>query len=462
MFPSYNGKIVAGGSAARNNAAESHEESIGDVDTEEQDEPSSYQRPEVVDELSSFRQKWQRELQNSPENVPQLSPAKRKQAVEQEDTPEAIDDKAQALFLKGVQHEQDGKLYEAVKFYRQAVQLVPDIETRLYEASKAKSQPIEVELETLSLEETREQISSAEGGGVEEEDEEEGDMLLRFQRVFLRERTVCQPKFPQNSTHFSSLPMEIILYIMRWVVSSELDLRVLDLSCSSVCRGFYLAARDPEIWRLACVRVWGVNCGSLSNFESWRQMYIQRPHIHFHGCYISKTTYIRAGENSFQDQTYRPWHLVEYYRYLRFFPEGVVLMLTTSDDPSVSLRELKYRRPRNSTVLRGHYRLHEDRVSILLKRETDKTNAANNRVRSNKRKDAVWSEPSEQTFHLELQIASNRSRRHVQLLWVKYWIITHRGGSESTTKFDLIGSRFTPYHFSRVKSYTTESENVLQ
>lgn len=48
--------------------------------------------------------------------------------------------------------------------------------------------------------------------------------------------------------------MEIILYIMKWVVSSEMDLRVLEQSCSSVCRGFYLAARDPEIWRLACVR----------------------------------------------------------------------------------------------------------------------------------------------------------------------------------------------------------------
>lgn len=44
------------------------------------------------------------------------------------------------MFLKGVQYEQDGKLYEAVKFYRQAVQLVPDIEFRLYEMSKAKTQ----------------------------------------------------------------------------------------------------------------------------------------------------------------------------------------------------------------------------------------------------------------------------------------------------------------------------------
>lgn len=44
------------------------------------------------------------------------------------------------MFFKGVQHEQDGKLYEAVKFYRQAVQLVPDIEFRLYEVTKARAQ----------------------------------------------------------------------------------------------------------------------------------------------------------------------------------------------------------------------------------------------------------------------------------------------------------------------------------
>lgn len=42
------------------------------------------------------------------------------------------------LFLKGVENEQNGKLYEAIQFYRRAVQLVPDIEFRLYDASKVK------------------------------------------------------------------------------------------------------------------------------------------------------------------------------------------------------------------------------------------------------------------------------------------------------------------------------------
>lgn len=65
-------------------------------------------------------------------------------------------------------------------------------------------------------------------------------------------------------------------------------------------------------------RTWGVNCGtSTGSYKSWRDMFIERPRVNFNGCYISKNTYIRNGENSFQDQFYRPWYLVAYYRYLR-------------------------------------------------------------------------------------------------------------------------------------------------
>jgi F-box protein 9 len=40
------------------------------------------------------------------------------------------------------------------------------------------------------------------------------------------------------------------------------------------------------------------------------------------GVYISRATYIRQGEQSL-DTFYSPWHLVEYYRYIRFFPDGL-------------------------------------------------------------------------------------------------------------------------------------------
>ena len=70
--------------------------------------------------------------------------------------------------------------------------------------------------------------------------------------------------------------------------------------------------------QLSIFRVWGVNCGTFEpRYISWRDMYLHRPRLSYNGCYISKTTYMRHGENSFQDQFYRPWHLVEYFRYLR-------------------------------------------------------------------------------------------------------------------------------------------------
>ncbi|KAJ9584370.1 hypothetical protein L9F63_021281, partial [Diploptera punctata] len=210
--------------------------------------------------------------------------------------------------------------------------------------------------------------------------------------------------------------------------------------------------------------VWGVNCGGLTQYDSWRKMFIERPRLHFNGCYISKTTYIRNGENSFQDQFYRPWHIVEYYRYLsgHVFPEGLVLMLTTPDDPLSSLGQLRYRIPKNTAVLSGHYRLVDDRVVLVLRRQdTTSTKTVNNRYRGRRRE--TLQELGEQTFHLELQIVSYRNRTHAQLVWQRYSVFTRfRNGQENTTTFDLPGNRYPPFWFSRVKSYTAESENPLQ
>lgn len=47
---------------------------------------------------------------------------------------------AKVLFLKGIELERSGKLYEAIQFYKRAVQLVPDIEIRLDYATKKKSE----------------------------------------------------------------------------------------------------------------------------------------------------------------------------------------------------------------------------------------------------------------------------------------------------------------------------------
>ena len=46
---------------------------------------------------------------------------------------------ARDLFLEGVEHEQNGKLYEAILQYKKALHLVPDIEFKVFNFLKDKS-----------------------------------------------------------------------------------------------------------------------------------------------------------------------------------------------------------------------------------------------------------------------------------------------------------------------------------
>lgn len=142
-----------------------------------------------------------------------------------------------------------------------------------------------------------------------------------------------------------------------------------------------------------------MNCGSSpKHYLSWRTMFIDRTRLNFNGCYIGKITYFRHGENSFQDQFHRPWHLVAYYRYLRFFPDGLVLVLTSSDEPAQCVGQMKYRNAR-SPVLKGYYRLKDDRVTLIVQRDGDDNIKKSTFKSSNKRRDNLH-ESAEQTFHM--------------------------------------------------------------
>ena len=112
-------------------------------------------------------------------------------------------------------------------YYRQALQLVPDIESRVSHGE--------------------------EGGRTEEEEEGEGrgrvseDSLPGLVPSFhdLSHDAVCEPKSPSSTSpghtvkifgtnpytqevHISALPAEVLCYILRWVVSAQLDMRALE------------------------------------------------------------------------------------------------------------------------------------------------------------------------------------------------------------------------------------------
>uniref|UniRef100_A0A8C5HG95 F-box only protein 9 n=1 Tax=Gouania willdenowi TaxID=441366 RepID=A0A8C5HG95_GOUWI len=197
-----------------------------------EDEDESSDDPNLQLELSVFRDQWMSELKpNSGESgrgqrLLRAKSLKRSQEL-------AREEKATELFLRAVQEEQNGAVYEAIKFYRMAMQLVPDIEFKIN-----YNRPADADR----------------GGGnymdnCDAEDEIE-DLLAYFEQQLTVESAfpkICIPEHEMTQVHISALPREILMYIFRWVVSCDLDMRALE-QLSLVCRGFYICARSDPLY----------------------------------------------------------------------------------------------------------------------------------------------------------------------------------------------------------------------
>ncbi|XP_055384860.1 F-box only protein 9 [Condylostylus longicornis] len=443
------------------------------LESEEEEDESSSITPldsmpnQLQNALEEFREKWQKELKTpsqprsecvtektSENTTPERSFVPNSNQFTTEET------KALNFFTQAVDLEKRGKVYDALIFYRKAVQIDPKIEFKFYETT-IKAQTNQPKIESTS---NKTESHNKDHNISKEEDLTDVDLYKRFQNDLIKnqyfiKRSNADMGVIATTKHLNDLPMEIIYNILRWVVSSQLDIRSLE-QVATVCKGLYLCARDNEMWRLICLKVWGVNTGSLSNspYCSWREMYIERKRVHFHGCYISKTTYLRYGENSFQDQFYRPVQLIEYYRYFRFLPDGNVLMWTTAEEPAQAVSKLKNINQLRPEILRGHYRFHGDIVIIMMKRNVKQNPSIISKRRGNFCNDLEGS----YSYYIEFKIINKTKRRFCQLQWNNYSIVQTKNKREITTDFDVTSSKYPPLWFSRVKSYHLEAEIPLQ
>ncbi|CAB4011541.1 F-box only 9-like, partial [Paramuricea clavata] len=410
---------------------------------------------DLQDELSSFRRQWQEELeQKSRSNSPQLQQEtssdenigeQRKQSLKPADTDESIESRAKVLFLTGASLEQKGKIPEAIRYYRQAIQLLPDIESRLSDFNElVPKNESSQEIFTPDLNDDDDGTASNYNMNLYTSKDLE-DVVRDFDKLSVK--GICEPEFPTTKTHISALPAELLMYIFKWVVSQRLDLRSLE-RIAQVCKGFYALARDAEIWRLACIRIWGVNLGSTVSWNgSWREMYLKRAHVLCNGVYISKVSYTRPSEPTFYQQ-YTPYQLIIYYRYLRFFTDGSVLFLTSPEEPHLSLSKLSLKNESTNNVWNGNYRLVGNKVLLVIQRVD---NYGHSRRRGRRPSPLV----SERVFHMELQLQNTKKKRNNKLTWIQYTCQTFCRNSETTTvsQFDLDNEQFCAFHFSRVKSY---------
>ncbi|XP_070533439.1 F-box only protein 9-like [Ptychodera flava] len=417
-----------------------------DVSDEEEEEENA-NNPSIEVELANFRQKWQDELSGGPnKSFRNVQTVKKNKKNEEQAT---VEERAKHLFLQGVNAEKNGDLYEAIRYYRQAVQLVPDIEFKITDYVGGGSAV------TVDEDESDENEST----DSYREDDKLPDVTQHLQSLTIDTKSHCEPRFPQTATHISALPVEVLMYILRWVVSTELDMRSLE-QVSLVCRGFFACARDPEIWKIACTRVWGINCHLTKEYKTWRSMFIDRPHLKCNGVYISKASYIRHGEQSL-DSFYRPWHTVEYYRYIRVFPDGEIQMLTSPETPYTIIPKLRTKYSKLSGVLSGHYRIVKDKIFAVLNKTDIKI--YDRSVRRYRRQKSNVPLETEQTFHVEMIVHNVRGIPQAKLSWDHYSCHTlYRSTNQtSTAEFELDINKYPPFYFSRVKSYTATATSPL-
>lgn len=406
------------------------------LEGEEEDEvissaPHEYRDPrDMNDQLDAFRQQWRSELR--------LRRGGRHEEAQQE-----VEAQARALFIMGTKLEQDGALYEAVSYYRRAMQLVPDIEAK-----------IEYPRGTRDRQESESSVDSFDG------EELDSDLVSRFHNLQLEDNKLCSPGYQQRACHISVLPYEVIIYILKWVITSELDMTSLE-KVAQVCRGFYLCARDEELWRLSCYRVWGKTSGKVKKYGCWRNMFIERPHLQFVGCYISKMTYDREGERSL-DNFYRSWHTINYFRYIRFFCTGEMLMMTSPEDPSVSLQKMRDKQQKVSGMLKGSYRVSGSKVTGTLRRETVPETTSIPRYKRLKNQNIQME--LQQSYHVEFEIQHHKKRNGHKLVWLNYSVRNFNRSTGDTTvnEFDLNNKSFPSLVFSRVKSFSIAVDTPLQ
>ena len=163
----------------------------------------------------------------------------------------------------------------------------------------------------------------------------------------------------------------------------------------------------------------------------FRRLYIETPRVRFDGVYIAVCRYLRQGlsENAWVNVT----HEIIYHRYLRFFSDGTVLSLLTSDQtPPREIIPVLNPSLRMKGIFLGFWELHDSVVYI--------TSLA----------DPTGSSTMPYVFQVTLQLNSRPLGRWNKLTILAYDSVHVESGEMIPV---AINQEKTQFMFSKVKSY---------
>ncbi|CAD6501371.1 BgTH12-01623 [Blumeria graminis f. sp. triticale] len=281
------------------------------------------------------------------------------------------------LYEQAVEREDQGHLGDSLDLYRRAFRINEDVQC-MYQN---KHFPLSSETVTHNIisnepiEPGSKELPFSTGQNVTRE------MNSGFSE-FSVESVLSDPRDTSLPCPITELPDEIIVHIF-------MNLAVIDVASfarvAQVCKKLaYFVATEEQIWKKVCLssevgfgamhfewqrdvlggQLLQTTCRSPSSnshdeviqFEkntisevllhkvyrsSWCQMFRLRPRIRFNGCYISTVNYMRPGQSDPAQSSWNtPVHIVTYYRYLRFFRDGSMVSLLTTNEPMSVIHHL--------------------------------------------------------------------------------------------------------------------------
>ncbi|KAJ3287032.1 hypothetical protein HDU79_006014 [Rhizoclosmatium sp. JEL0117] len=154
-----------------------------------------------------------------------------------------------------------------------------------------------------------------------------------------------KPKDESRKVALSVLPSELITHIMRW--SLVLDFASL-VQLASTCRYFHYQTLSAGLWRWLCNKHYSrpsytyesiaLNIQLAERYRNcWLTMWCEKPRVSFDGLYVSRINYGRQGYAESHNNVFLN---VTYYRFIRLFKDGSMLIWTTTLEAKEALRDL--------------------------------------------------------------------------------------------------------------------------
>ncbi|CUS25041.1 LAQU0S25e00562g1_1 [Lachancea quebecensis] len=335
---------------------------------------------------------------------------------------EAVD-----LWKKGVLKEKDGLMMDAIGCYRRALKMDEEVEKRYRKQVHQEIQTMRM-MEKLTLQPQRPNTQEGEDAG-------NADSSAKEAGKYAEEND-------QPCWILEMLPGDILKKVVREIVLSSGESW---LNLSLTCKRFQqLCFEEPEPYRTFAQYIYSLQyydkaamaLNGLSSVKAleeafwgvnYKRMLEERPYVKFQGCYISVVNYLRHGASPEGSSSWiSPVHMITYYRYFRFYPDGSCLRLVTTDEPSNVVRGFDCDKDiKNADLCHWSLSIDDDLSVITITRRNDKY-----------------------SFEEKLRIHRHAHKRHQRLKWMSSGAFDDRG-----ERIDFSMRNEKPFSFSRVTSY---------